>query len=1287
MVNKMKLQPLPSRTSFIGVGGNNLGNALGEVTLKILLPHSSKEGIIAKFFVLKNITNYVPPARKPEWNKNQLYLADETYNEPGKIDALLGLEIWIQIVKSHIIRARNKLAIAQNTKLGYVIFEAENPYKIEEPYIGSIVQQESTDELLEQIRKMWELEKIDTQRFLTSEEKLCEEIFATTHTRTNTGRYMVKIPFKENLQKLGRSKNLALKQFFAMETRMRNNKELNDKYKAFMSEYLTLGHMEQIYETEESGYYTPHHAVFSANKFRTVFNASAKTSTGITLNETQMVGERLQLELFFILLNFRRHKFGITADIEKMYRQILIHKDHRKYQKILWREDEKKPVKVFQLRTVTYGHACAPHCAVRALIQCANDNFSQFPLGAEIVKNCFYVDDLLTGADTPFEVNKIQQEVTQLLKKGGFNITKWQGNEKTHEVIELKDEEVKSVLGLYWNVDRDEFSFKLKREDEEVVNWTKRKILSKISRLYDPIGFLGPVIIRGKIIIQELWKDKLDWDEELSPSIQERWQMYNDELKLVKDIVVKRWLGSTKSSSIQLHGFCDASETGYGAVIYTRIKIAKGKYITSLLTSKSRVAPLKITTIPRLELCSANLLCDLMFTIKPSFVHQPNKIFLWSDSRIVLCWCKKSPVTMKVFVANRIANIQEKTDELKADWKWVSGKENPADLISRGTTVKELKQNNLWWKGPKWLSQPSNEWPNCELKENQVKEILEQQEMKKIHLVQTKNINQKELIIYPWFKYSSKTQKPFPLIKAYGEWAKLVRVTATILRSWRNLQLPVLKKGGIQNLTKQVGNLQLTELLDAENYLIRRDQRETFQSEFEDVKNGTQQHVQGCCVIWDKDLNIIRIDGRIKGENVTRDEQYPILLAKTGDITELLIRDAHQKTLHGGNQLMMQYLRKRFWIIGCRQLLKNITRKCPKCFKLRMKTSEQLMASLPTKRTTPARAFTRVGVDYAGPVTLKTSILRQASLVKAYIAVFVCLVTRAVHLELVTDATTEAFIAAFRRMISRRGAVQEVLSDNGTNFVGANNYLQRLAKIINEKRSDIETDFQLQWTFITPNAPHHGGIYEAAVKSAKHHLVRVIGETSLTFEQYATVLCQTEACLNSRPLCALSDDPTTFNALTPGHFLIGEALVGIPDQHDFFETPTNRLNKYELMQKIMQHFWKRWKDDYLMTLINRPKWKNTNRNIQPGDLVVVKEDNLPPLKWKLARVVEVYPGDDGLVRSVQIKVVNIDTPHSKRDNLELRDFKTNFNFYKRPITKLGLLMSVEEQKHASEQSN
>lgn len=325
-----------------------------------------------------------------------------------------------------------------------------------------------------------------------------------------------------------------------------------------------------------------------------------------------------------------------------------------------------------------------------------------------------------------------------------------------------------------------------------------------------------------------------------------------------------------------------------------------------------------------------------------------------------------------------------------------------------------------------------------------------------------------------------------------------------------------------------------------------------------------------------------------------------------------------------------------------------------------MKISNQLMANLPTIRTNPSVAFGRIGVDYAGPINIRSRLGRNPVITKAYICVLICLITRAVHLELVSDAITTAFIAAFRRFTSRKGTPNLVLSDNGTNFVGANNYIKTVLKFNNDHAAEYMKEFNINWKFITPLAPHHGGIYEAAVKSTKHNLIRVIGDETWSFEELSTLLAQIEACLNSRPLSAITDDPTDLVALTPAHFLIGRPFVAVPDAGNLINEKDYRLNRWEKVQKMTQLFWQRWKMEYLMTLTHRSKWNKMSRNIRINDLVVVKDDNATPTRWKFARVLETYPGIDGMVRSVKIQ--------------------TSTGTYNRPITKLGVLISAEEQR-------
>lgn len=293
-----------------------------------------------------------------------------------------------------------------------------------------------------------------------------------------------------------------------------------------------------------------------------------------------------------------------------------------------------------------------------------------------------------------------------------------------------------------------------------------------------------------------------------------------------------------------------------------------------------------------------------------------------------------------------------------------------------------------------------------------------------------------------------------------------------------------------------------------------------------------------------------------------------------------------------------------------------------------------------------------------GPVGLSSKTGRNPTITKAYVCVFVCFVTRAIHLELVSDASTRQFVQALRRFISRRGPVAQMWSDNGTNFVGANNYLRQIYdKQYEWANGEVANTFKIRWHFITPRAPHHGGLYEAAVKSVKKHLTRVIGAQNLTFEEYATLLTQVEACVNSRPIAPISDDQNDLTSLTPAHFLIGESLISLNEQRDCREIKTAYLKRWEMVQQMHQNFCERWHKEYVTLLSQRSKWQTEKRNLQIGDLVLITEDNVAPTYWNLGRIIQVYPGKDEKIRSVLVKTKNGE--------------------FKRPITKLGLLIANE----------
>lgn len=386
------------------------------------------------------------------------------------------------------------------------------------------------------------------------------------------------------------------------------------------------------------------------------------------------------------------------------------------------------------------------------------------------------------------------------------------------------------------------------------------------------------------------------------------------------------------------------------------------------------------------------------------------------------------------------------------------------------------------------------------------------------------------------------------------------------------------------------------------------------------------------------DDNILRVGGRLNNANIAYDMKHPIIVPSGSRLSYLIIERAHKETLHGSVQVMMQYIRNNFWIPKLRNELRTCVHKCVVCVRYNKKFEEQLMAELPKDRVNKNRAFLYTGVDYAGPIEIAERYKSRTNKRKCWIAVHVCMVTRAIHLDAVTELSSAAYIACYERFISRRGHVNRMFSDNGTTFVGANKELKSAFKSwITPEVIEHLNKKGTTWKFMTPAAPHQGGIYEAAVKSAKHHLKRMLGTKCYSYEYLITLLAQIEAVLNSRPMYALNDDPTDYSALTPAHFLIQEPFILPPPISVPAQTSYSLKRMFDEQKKIIEHFWQRWNNEYLTTLLPRKKWTQEKEHIKVGQLVVIKDENLPPARWLLGRIVELIKSKDKLIRSVVIQ--------------------------------------------------
>ncbi|XP_066603078.1 uncharacterized protein [Prorops nasuta] len=899
-----------------------------------------------------------------------------------------------------------------------------------------------------------------------------------------------------------------------------------------------------------------------------------------------------------------------------MFRQIKVHDEHQDYQRIVWTENDGDQVHDYRLTTVTYGTVCAPYLAIRTLRQLAIDERDRFPLGADCLLNNIYVDDLFVGSHDLSIAKDKRDELCELLRTAGIMLDKWAANEPTllpdyfdkqgidHKLVSI-DDTVKT-LGISWQPREDSFFFKIQLNPlNEVI--TMRSIMSGVARLFDPLGWISPIAIIAKILLQDLWILKCNLDDVLPPDVNQRWINYCDSLKDLGAISIPRWLGVLPTSKLELHGFADASKRAYGAVIYLRALNDLGGVNISLLISKTKVSPIKTVSIPNLELNGAALLVRLLCYIKKNSRLRDVPVVAWSDSQVVLSWLRKHPCNWKTYVANRVSYIQ--TELPSAEWKYVKTSENPADLASRGATPSELAKSKLWWYGPTWIKESPDLWPTPPVR---------------VHSTQKRSVEGE-----PEF------------LRRFSSLTRLIRVIAFCLRPLKNLRL---RRSG-QAMNKLF--LTSTEIVGAKVVIIRIVQQVYFANKIKILSNSTNPTTLDRNSPLRK-LNpficsidgLLRVGGRLCHSSLNRDSKHPPILPRDSAVSRLFIHYAHVSCLHGGFTLTKARLLQHVWILGNNILIKRELRFCITCQRTKPKLAHQLMGDLPSDRVTAtSRPFEVSGIDYAGPLQLRTTKGRGHKSYKGYIALFVCMVTRAIHLEVVSDLTTDSFLSAFRRFVGRRGICRKMYSDNGTTFQGAARELRELfdqASKFYQQVAAVLANEGTEWVFIPPHAPHCGGIWEAGVKSTKIHLRRVVGETTLTFEELSTILVEIESCLNSRPLCALSDSIDDLHALTPGHFLINGPLGVIPSG-DLTSISENRLNRFQLLQRIRDHFWQRWSTEYLQTLQERSKWRGITANFAMGQLVVMKDDRFPPSHWPLGRITDVHPGPDGLIRVVTVK--------------------------------------------------
>lgn len=741
---------------------------------------------------------------------------------------------------------------------------------------------------------------------------------------------MVALPFKNPFPLLGDSKRSALLQFKSLETRLTRHDELRNLYHDFMRDYLNAGHMELVPPSERDtplNYYIPHHSILKhsngSTKLRVVFNASARTSVGLSLNESMYTGPKLQPSIQIVLLRSRIWKYVFVADIRQMYRQILVRPADRNYLRIFWRFSTDSPIEEYRLCTVTYGTSAAPFQAIRTLQELANTDGKSYPIAAAVLLNDTYVDDIFTGANSEEEALMCQTELIKLCAAGQLELRKWASNNKlilnnvpedyraVSSSIMLDDNEQSElkVLGLKWDLSTDTFSFKTCSSN---THSTKRSVLSDIARIFDLLGLLSPVTFWTKHFMQLLWTAGLDWDSPIPAHLDDLWKRHQAELKFIETISIPRRITQDCATSTQLHAFSDSSEKGYAAAVYLRVETPTSVHC-QLITGKSKVAPLKRSTIPRLELCGALLAAKLLRFVVDAFQERLkiDQSYAWTDSTTALVWIRSSPHRWATFIANRTSQIHELTSP--SIWNHVPTQFNPVDCASRGLFPSEIINHPLWWTGPPFLLEPVENWPKLPELQSQNIDTLPHFEPRKtaVLLVQLGS-------------------SIMDLLERFSSLNKILRILSYCFR----LCTP-------RSTTPPSTSVTAKELSHSLNALIYCTQQISFSKDIVRLKKGLscEKELRRLDPFLDP-AGLIRVGGRLTNSDLPYAQKHPLLLPSSHRLTTLIINHHHLRLKHPGAYVLQTHLQQHYWIQSARRIIRSRIRLCIPCFRTRPKSVE-----------------------------------------------------------------------------------------------------------------------------------------------------------------------------------------------------------------------------------------------------------------------------------------------------------------------------------------------------------
>jgi len=975
----------------------------------------------------------------------------------------------------------------------------------------------------------------------------------------------------------------------------------------------------------------------STTPIRLCMNSSMKYA-GVSLNDLLMKGPPALNDLFGVTVGFRKHKVGFTKDLSKFYQSVRSCERDQHLRRVLWRwGDASKEPSIYVTTSVNFGDKPAGCVAQTAVRETARLYRHIHPEAADMITKATYVDDTLGGADNREEAVLLSAGMDKIVAMGGFCY-------KSTVMSGDREEEsggCRKVLGICWNTEGDTLSIDVKvnttckrkgvRKEADLdlaevplllpETVTKRMVWRIVLGQYDLLGLVSVFTIQLKLIMRELSGEvgkAMGWDQPIPEVVRSRFISTLDNMHALRELAFPRCVvpkGADSSIPPDLLCFADGSTTAFCALVYGRWKLTGGGFACSLIAGKTRVAPLKKISVPRMELLGALAGVRLASNIEEHIGINFGRRFFFTDSSAVLGMIRGESASMMEFVGTRTSEIKSKS-EPESEWFWLPTDKNLADMGTR-TAVRpdDMGPHSEYQSGMDWMREEVVRWPI-----NQSFGRIPEEEFSKTALL-----------------HATCSKESFISYGRFSTFDKLVRVFGYVYQFIENIRRKMIS-GGILENNAVAGRFFLSRgnILTAENFILASAQ-ENLRGQVEAGKyNSLLPRVVGFKDERGMDVEHVVVSGRLAGLlQVGYDKQELPLLEASHPLSRLIIRGAHEID-HGGLERTVQRSRNTAWIVKARSVAKSVRSSCFKC-KIREKVlQKQIMAPLPASRVSPAPVFNSTAVDLFGPLLIRDTVKGRVTK-KCWGVIFCCTVTSAVHLEVSEDYSCDSFLLCLRRFLNMRGTPSRFQSDPGDQLMAA---AVELGKWDFSRILEWCSGKKTEWHFAPAGAQHFNGTAEAMIRVTKRQLTDILKGRHCTKGELDVIMSDVAVIVNSRPLMVKAGtDPWSGGPITPLHLLGGRATIDVPRVE--FDGKAGLTKRLRFLEELKNQFWRKWFPQVFHHLVPCKKWKKEFRNIMVGDIVLWKENNPLQPTYNLARVKSVVPGEDGKVRRVRLEYKNV----------------------------------------------